>query len=83
MSSQTGCCAGQSVGGRPVANPPASVTRYDYKGNTVYFVPQRCCDIFSDLYDAEGNIIGHPDGGITGQGDGRVPDFFQERTTKS
>ena len=63
----------------PVANPPLSITQYSYKGQTVYFVPQRCCDIFSDLYDADGNIIGHPDGGITGMGDGRVPDFFDER----
>ena len=63
----------------PVVNPPASVTQYEYKGQTVYFVPQRCCDIFSDLYDADGNITGHPDGGIAGQGDGRVPDFFEER----
>ena len=64
----------------PVADPPASVIQYQYKGRTVYYVPPRCCDIFSDLYDADGNIIGHPDGGITGQGDGRVPDFFQERS---
>ena len=66
----------------PVANPPASVTLYGYRGHPVYFVPQRCCDIFSDLYNAEGEIIGHPDGGITGRGDGRVPDFFQERTNE-
>ncbi|MDA0988911.1 MAG: hypothetical protein O2783_07310 [Chloroflexi bacterium] len=64
----------------PVANPPALIARYEYKGQTVYFLPQRCCDIFSNLYDAEGNIIGHPDGGITGQGDGRVPDSFETRT---
>ena len=63
----------------PLANPPASITQYEYKGQTVYFLPQRCCDIFSVLYDADGNIIGHPDGGITDQGDGRVPDFFDER----
>ena len=66
----------------PVANPPASIIQYEYKGQTVYFLPQRCCDIFSNLYDAEGNIIGHPDGGITGQGDGRTPDFFDERTNE-
>ncbi|MFQ5872937.1 MAG: hypothetical protein ACE5JL_03945 [Dehalococcoidia bacterium] len=66
----------------PVANPPASITQYEYKGQTVYFLPQRCCDIFSNLYDAEGNIIAHPDGGITGQGDGRAPDFFEERTNE-
>ena len=70
----------RSLENEPVANPPASITQYEYKGQTVYFVPQRCCDIFSDLYDAQGIIIGHPDGGIAGQGDGRVPDFFQERT---
>ena len=64
----------------PVANPPLSVTEYLYKGEKVYFVPQRCCDIFSDLYDAGGNIIAHPDGGITGAGDGRAPDFFDQRS---
>ena len=27
-------------------------------------------DQFSDLLGANGNLIGHPDGGITGRGDG-------------
>ena len=72
----------QRLGNEPVANPPLSITQYGYRGQTVYFVPQRCCDIFSDLYDAEGKIIGHPDGGITGRGDGRVPDFFGERNNE-
>ena len=31
---------------------------------------KECCDQFSDLLDAEGNLIGHPDDGITGRGDG-------------
>jgi len=38
-------------------------------------VPQHCCDIFSDLYGDEGNVIAHSDGGVTGQGDSRAPDF--------
>ena len=63
-----------------MANPPASVAQYEYLGQAVYFLPQRCCDFFSDLYDIDGNVIGHPDGGITGRGDGRVPDFFEERS---
>ncbi len=67
----------------PVANPPAFIAQYEYNGQTVYFLPQRCCDIFSDLYDADGNIIGHPDGGITGQGDGLVPDFFEVRRNET
>ena len=57
----------------PVANPPSPIIRYRYKSRTVYFVPQRCCGIFSDLYDADGNIIGRAEGGITGRGDSRVP----------
>ena len=73
----------QRLVNEPVANPPAFIAQYEYNGQTVYFRPQRCCDIFSDLYDADGTVIGHPDGGITGQGDGRVPDFFEARTNGS
>jgi hypothetical protein len=73
----------QRLENEPVSNPPASITQYDYKGQAVYFLPQRCCDIFSDLYDANGNLIGHPDGGIAGQGDGRVPDFFELRRNET
>jgi hypothetical protein len=65
---------------QPVANPPLSLWRYQYQGRTVYYVPSRCCDIWSDLYDADGSIICHPDGGITGLGDGQCPDFFTGRT---
>lgn len=67
----------------PVANPPLAITQYEYRGQPVYYVPPRCCDIFSDLYDADGNIIGHPDGGTTGQGDGRISDFFETRSNES
>jgi len=63
----------------PVANPPAFVARYDYKGQDVYFVPQRCCDIMSVLYRADGAVMCHPDGGITGKGDGLCGDFSVER----
>jgi len=54
--------------------PPLSITKYQYEGETVYFVVKQCCDQFSDLLDADGNLIGHPNGGITGQGDGKT--FF-------
>ncbi|MFC1919283.1 DUF6970 domain-containing protein [Chloroflexota bacterium] len=69
----------QKMKNEPVANPPASITQYEYKGQTVYYVPPRYADIPSTLYDKEGNVIGHPDGGMTGQGDGRARDFFDER----
>jgi hypothetical protein len=63
----------------PVRNPPASVTEYRYEGALVYYVPPACCDIFSDLYDHEGRLMCHPDGGFTGRGDGQCPDFLKER----
>ena len=63
----------------PVGNPPQSIWEYEYKGKTVYYVPPQCCDQFSTLYDAIGNVIGAPDGGFTGRGDGKHADFSRER----
>jgi hypothetical protein len=66
----------------PVGNPPLSIWRYEYDGGIVYFVPAHCCDIPSTVYDTNGNIICAPDGGITGEGDGRCPDFFSQRSAE-
>jgi hypothetical protein len=68
---------------QPVANPPAYVASYDYSGQVVYYVPPRCCDIFGDLYDGQGQLICHPDGGIAGHGDGRCSDFFSQRSNET
>lgn len=67
------------LGTEPVANPPAFVARYDYKGQDVYFVPQRCCDVMSVLYRSDGAVMCHPDGGFDGKGDGLCADFFADR----
>lgn len=64
----------------PVGNPPQSIYRYTYKGQTVYYVPPQCCDQYSTLYDAGGQVLCAPDGGIDGRGDGKCPGFLQERT---
>lgn len=69
----------QQLETQPVANPPAFIARYEYKGDTVYFVPQRCCDVMSVVYRSDGVVMCHADGGIAGRGDGRCPDFFTER----
>ena len=65
--------------GAPPENPPVVIARYEYKGETVYFLPQRCCDQMSVLYHADGAVICHPDGGFAGTGDGQCPDFFTQR----
>jgi hypothetical protein len=89
----SGCNISETVDGKPwlnklidqikseqVTNPPSSIWKYEYKGRIVYFRPQICCDQYSYLYDEHGNVIGCPDGGFTGFGDGRCQDFFSERT---
>ncbi len=62
----------------PVANPPALIHEFRYMGETVYYLPPRCCDVRSVLFSATGEIICHPDGGISGKGDGRCPEFFAQ-----
>jgi len=62
-----------------VQNPPRKIFSYTYKDKTVYYVPAICCDFFSDLYDSNCNLIGHPDGGFTGKGDGKITDFEKEK----
>ena len=62
-----------------VRNPPAKVYQYEYQGKSVYFFPQYCCDVFSELYDENCTLICHPDGGITGMGDGKCSGFFTDR----
>ena len=57
---------------------PAWVARYEYDGETVYYLPPRCCDIPSELYDAAGSLLCRPDGGFV-DGDERCPDFFARR----
>ena len=45
----------------------------------MFYVPPACCDVPSELYDHDGNLICGPDGGIRGTGDGKCPDFFEKR----
>jgi hypothetical protein len=62
--------------------PPRSIISYYYNGNRVYYVPPICCDFFSDLYDSNCKLIAHPDGGFTGRGDGKAPDFITTRSNE-
>jgi hypothetical protein len=70
----------EEIKNEPVRSPSAKIYRYTYNKKKVYFIPQYCCDAFSELYDESCNIICNPDGGIMGHGDGKCADFFQGRT---
>ena len=64
---------------QPPGNSPLTVWRDRYRGQVVYDLPPQCCDQTSVLFDAGGTLIGAPDGGLTGRGDGRVGDFYKLR----
>lgn len=66
-----------------VQNPPRKIYSYIYNGSLVYYVTPPCCDFFSDLYDSQCKLIAHPDGGITGKGDGRARDFTQNKSQET
>ena len=65
-----------------VSNPPSSVWEYTFEGRKVYYVPPKCCDIPSTLYDSKGEQLCHPDGGFSGAGDGDCPGFFSGRSNE-
>ncbi|UOQ73236.1 DUF6970 domain-containing protein [Hymenobacter cellulosilyticus] len=67
----------------PKANPGVQISRYTYKGQVVYYETLGCCDQFSNVYNAKGKLICHPDGGLTGKGDGQCPDFDKNKTGES
>jgi hypothetical protein len=56
------------------------ITRYLYNGAYVYYYRMPCCDQQNTLKDKKGNVLCVPDGGITGKGDGKCPDFSEKRS---
>lgn len=72
----------EAISKQPVRNPPGSMWQYTYKGQTTYYIPSFCCDYYSTLLDDKCNTLCAPDGGATGEGDGKCPDFFSTRTNE-
>jgi hypothetical protein len=70
----------KSMAENPSEGTPQSVSRYIYHGKTVYYMKAPCCDKFNIVFDSACNILGFPDGGFTGRGDGKMPDFRKEAT---
>lgn len=59
---------------------PQSVTQFNYRGQKVYYLVASCCDKFNIVYDSTCTVLGFPDGGITGKGDGKMLNFEKEAT---
>lgn len=65
---------------KAVHEQPGKVVEYMYKGKRVYYIEMPCCDFFNEVYDDKCNFLGSPDGGFTGKGDGKLPDFYKKVT---
>lgn len=72
----------EELQGEPARNPPSFVASYEYRGGIVYYVPPAVGDQMSQLYNEECELICSPDGGMTGRGDGKCTDFFEQRTNE-
>jgi hypothetical protein len=59
---------------QPPASAPSEIWLITHHGKPSYYFVQPCCDFFNPLYDADGNEICNPDGGLAGKGDGRCPE---------
>ncbi|MBX7108441.1 MAG: hypothetical protein K1X61_07340 [Chitinophagales bacterium] len=67
---------------KPKQEPATTIYEYEYNGAKVYYVTAPCCDQMGMLYDAKCNLLCHPDGGITGTGDGKCADFNSTKTNE-
>ncbi|WP_426058307.1 DUF6970 domain-containing protein [Hymenobacter sp. B1770] len=63
-------------------NPIIRILSYDYRGQTVYYQSAPCCDQYSQVFDSQGRLVCQPEGGITGKGDGKCPDFDKNKTNE-
>jgi hypothetical protein len=58
---------------------PGALYKTTYKGKVVYFSASVCCDIPSNLVDANGKLICYPNGGFISVYE-RCPDFKFDRS---
>jgi len=59
----------------PASNPPTEVWLWKADGSSYYYFTSPCCDQFNYLYDNNCTLVCAPDGGFTGKGDGKCPQF--------
>ena len=66
---------------KPKGNPAYTIWAYTWNGQRVYLASdQTCCDQYITLYDECFTPLCAPSGGLSGKGDGRCPEFYQQAT---
>lgn len=64
-----------------VQNPQAQVWKWETDRGVYYYFNAPCCDRMSRLVDTHCLQICAPDGGFTGRGDGKCPEFNNVKKT--
>lgn len=70
----------QQIQSQPKWNPPAEVNEYTYQGKRVFLFTSDCCDRYIELYDDNCQYLCAPSGGLTGKGDNKCSNFYNEAT---
>lgn len=65
----------ESIKKEPSRNPPAEIWKWETNGNIYYYFNAPCCDQYNYLLNEACERVCAPDGGFTGKGDGKCPDF--------
>ncbi|UFH53973.1 DUF6970 domain-containing protein [Spirosoma sp. KNUC1025] len=60
-----------------------AIYRYKYQKRYVYLGISDCCDFYNFLFDNNCQILCAPNGGFSGGGDGKCPDFSKEATEQT
>ncbi len=59
----------------PVQNPPTEIWKWQIDTVAYYYITSGCCDQYNYLYNENCEVVCAPDGGFTGKGDQKCPDF--------
>ena len=70
------------IEGQEVWNPPAEVWKWTVDEETYYYFTSAGYDQFNYLYNSDCELVCAPDGGFSGRGDGKCPDFLDDAEKK-
>lgn len=68
----------ETLKNQPLQNPPAEVWEWKDEKSTSYYITSDCCDQFNYLFSDNCETVCAPDGGFTGKGDQKCPEFLGE-----
>ena len=68
----------EAIKKEPVRNPPAEVWKWEEGKKMYYYITSDCCDQYNYLYNDNCEVICAPDGGFTGKGDQKCPNFDEK-----